>query len=99
MTETALATGATGLLADFNGGGVLGLADVHTARAVGRIGGEVDDRVRLALALAATACGGSGPAATPAAGSGQGSGKLVAIIAGIVVLVVVVALTIWRRRR
>jgi exodeoxyribonuclease V alpha subunit len=42
---------ASGLLAVFNQAGVLNPADVHTADVVCRIGQEVDDRVRLALAL------------------------------------------------
>lgn len=46
-----LASGATGLLRDFNLAGVLGPADVHAATAIGRLAGESDDRVRLALAL------------------------------------------------
>ena len=40
-----------GPLADFQAAGVLGLADVHTARALGRIGGESDQIVLLAAAL------------------------------------------------
>ena len=44
-----------GLLGTFNEAGVLVAADVHTARAVGRIGHEDDDRVLLALALAVRA--------------------------------------------
>ncbi len=46
---------AVGLLRVFNQGGVLGLADVHTAVAVGRIGREPDENVQLALALAVRA--------------------------------------------
>jgi exodeoxyribonuclease V alpha subunit len=42
---------ASGLLAVFNRAGVLNPADVHTADVVGRIGRDVDERVRLALAL------------------------------------------------
>ena len=41
-----------GLLADFHAAGVLGLADVHTATALGRIGGESGPAVLLAVALA-----------------------------------------------
>ena len=44
-----------GLLATFNAAGVLELADVHTAEAIGRIGQESDERVPLALALAVRA--------------------------------------------
>ena len=47
--------GVRGLLAAFNAAGVLGFADVHTAEAVGRIGQESDEQVRLALALAVRA--------------------------------------------
>ncbi len=49
--DPGLVLGATGLLGDFNAAGVLRPADVHTARAVSRMAGEDDDRVRLALAL------------------------------------------------
>ena len=44
-----------GLLGVFNEAGVLAAADVHTALAIGRIGGEQDERVLLALALAVRA--------------------------------------------
>ncbi|HLL63187.1 MAG TPA: hypothetical protein VK401_09055, partial [Propionibacteriaceae bacterium] len=44
-----------GLLGTFNEAGVLIAADVHTARAIGRIGQEEDERVLLALALAVRA--------------------------------------------
>ncbi|WP_454777584.1 exodeoxyribonuclease V subunit alpha [Georgenia muralis] len=43
---------ATGLLADFNTAGVLGAADVHVASRLGRLTGETDERVLLAVALA-----------------------------------------------
>ncbi|HET9650318.1 MAG TPA: exodeoxyribonuclease V subunit alpha [Microlunatus sp.] len=49
--RAAYAAGARGLLRTFNEAGVLGLADVHTADRVGRICGDRDERVRLALAL------------------------------------------------
>ena len=49
--RTLLVQRASGLLATFNHAGVLNLADVHTANVVGRIGQEVDEWVRLALAL------------------------------------------------
>ncbi len=49
--DVLLAHGATGLLAEFNAGGVLDASDVRTAMAIGRIGGERDERVLLALAL------------------------------------------------
>jgi len=51
----SLVHGARGLLAAFNAAGVLGFADVHTADAIGRIGQEPDEQVRLALALAVRA--------------------------------------------
>ena len=50
-TDVLLAHGASGLLATFNAAGALGVADVRTAEAVGRIAGEPDETVRLALAL------------------------------------------------
>lgn len=43
---------ATGLLADFNRAGVLGLADVHVAMRLRRLLGESDESVLLAAALA-----------------------------------------------
>ncbi len=46
-----VAQSATGLLRVFNLAGVLGLADVHTATTVCRIGGEPNELVQLALAL------------------------------------------------
>lgn len=49
--EPLLATLPAGPLADFHRAGLLGLADVHTARALGRIGGEPDETVLLAAAL------------------------------------------------
>ncbi len=42
---------ASGLLAVFNQAGILNPADVHTAETVSRIGRDLDERVRLALAL------------------------------------------------
>ena len=45
----------TGLLAPFVAGGVLAAADVHVARRLGVIGGETDERVLLAAALAVAA--------------------------------------------
>jgi exodeoxyribonuclease V alpha subunit len=53
--EALLASPTLPLLAAFHAAGVLGLADVHTAEAVARIGGERDERVALALALAVRA--------------------------------------------
>ncbi|WP_165821131.1 exodeoxyribonuclease V subunit alpha [Nocardioides gansuensis] len=46
-----LALSATGLLAVFNSAGVVTAADVHVARTLGRLGGEPDDEVLLAVAL------------------------------------------------
>ncbi|MCF6378216.1 exodeoxyribonuclease V subunit alpha [Nocardioides KLBMP 9356] len=54
-TDARLALGATGLLADLNAAGVLTSADVHVALALGRLGGEDDERVLLAVALAVRA--------------------------------------------
>jgi exodeoxyribonuclease V alpha subunit len=42
---------ASGLLRDFNDAGVLGVADVHVASRLGRLGDEDDERVLLAAAL------------------------------------------------
>ncbi|OBH19707.1 exodeoxyribonuclease V subunit alpha [Mycolicibacter terrae] len=46
---------ATGLLREFNEAGVLDAADVHTARRVCALGGEADETVALAVALAVRA--------------------------------------------
>lgn len=46
---------AAGLLAEFNRAGVLAAADVHVARRLGALGGEDDDAVLLAAALAVRA--------------------------------------------
>ncbi|MCW2812879.1 MAG: recD [Nocardioides sp.] len=50
--DRRLAVGASGLLATFNAAGVLEASDVHVARRVGDLGGESDDRVLLAVAMA-----------------------------------------------
>lgn len=50
--DARTAHAATGLLADFNAGGVLAAADVQVARRLGTLGGEADERVLLAAALA-----------------------------------------------
>jgi len=50
-----LATGAAGLLATFNDGGVLTASDVHVASRIGVLGEEDDERVLLAVALAVRA--------------------------------------------
>ncbi len=50
-----LALAATGLLATFNAAGVVSAADVHVATTVGRLVGEADETVLLAVALAVRA--------------------------------------------
>ena len=55
MTDVQLVRRATGLLAAFNEAGVLAAADVHVATRLARLGGESDDRVLLAAALAVRA--------------------------------------------
>jgi len=51
LDDAQLAYGVGGLLGEFNRAGVLGVADVHTAVAVSRIGGETRESVQLAVAL------------------------------------------------
>jgi exodeoxyribonuclease V alpha subunit len=53
--DPRLAASATGLLAEFNRAGVLTAADVHVASTVGRLVGESDQPVLLAVALAVRA--------------------------------------------
>lgn len=53
--DPALVFEAAGLVGAFNAAGVLRAADVHTARAVGRMAGEPDETVQLAVALAVRA--------------------------------------------
>ncbi len=53
--DQRLALNATGLLRTFNRAGVLTAADVHVARRIGALGGEPDERVLLAVALATRA--------------------------------------------
>src|SRR5664280_2604752 len=53
--DVRYAARATGLLAEFNRTGVLSSADVHVATALGRLGGENDEQVVLAVALAVRA--------------------------------------------
>ena len=53
--DARVALGATGLLHDFNVAGVLTAADVHVASRTGRLAGERDERVLLAVALATRA--------------------------------------------
>ena len=50
-----IATGASGLLAAFNEGGVLTSSDLHVATRIGALGDEEDERVLLAVALAVRA--------------------------------------------
>ena len=50
--EPRTARRAAGLLGAFNAAGVLDAADVHVAAGLGRLGGEGDERVLLAAALA-----------------------------------------------
>ena len=53
--DSRLAGGAAGLLAAFNTAGVLEAPDVHVGQRVGALGGESDERVLLAVALAVRA--------------------------------------------
>ncbi len=53
--EIALALSPGSLLARFNHAGVLAAADVHVAQVLARLGGEVDEAVCLAAALAVRA--------------------------------------------
>ena len=53
--EPRFARHASGLLREFNQAGVLSAADVHVARQLGAIGGEGDEAVLLAAALAVRA--------------------------------------------
>ncbi|HEY8720704.1 AAA family ATPase, partial [Pengzhenrongella sp.] len=50
--EASIALRAGGLLRDFNRAGILSAADVHVARRLGVLGGEQDEAVLLAAALA-----------------------------------------------
>ena len=50
--EARFALHASGLLRQFNEAGVVEAADVHVARELGRLGGESDETVLLAVALA-----------------------------------------------
>jgi exodeoxyribonuclease V alpha subunit len=50
--EPRFAHRASGLLRDFNRAGVLAASDVHVARQLGRLSGERDESVLLAVALA-----------------------------------------------
>lgn len=68
-SDVRLARHAPGILADFNATGVLNAADVHVALRLGRLGGDEDQAVLLAAALAvrpdwatcAPTCAPSGP--------------------------------------
>ncbi len=53
--DLRLALRASGLLAQFNAGGVLSAADVHVARTLARLADEADEQVLLAVALAVRA--------------------------------------------
>ena len=53
--DSRLVRGATGLLAIFNEAGVLDASDVHVAVRLGRLAGNVDDEILLAVALAVRA--------------------------------------------
>src|SRR5918999_4030816 len=55
LGDVRLARAADGLLGIFNTAGVLDPADVHVAARVGRLGGETDEEVLLAVALAVRA--------------------------------------------
>ncbi len=54
-SDVRLARHAPGILADFNAAGVLNAADVHVALRLGRLGGDEDQAVLLAAALAVRA--------------------------------------------
>jgi exodeoxyribonuclease V alpha subunit len=54
-TDARVSLAATGLLGAFNTAGVLDAADVQVAKRVGRLGGEADERILLAVALAVRA--------------------------------------------
>ncbi len=53
--DPRFACSASGLLGTFNAAGVLAAADVHVATRLGRLGGETDGSVLLAVALAVRA--------------------------------------------
>ncbi len=53
--DRRIALSSEGLLREFNDAGVLTAADVHVARRLGVLGGEGDERVLLAVALATRA--------------------------------------------
>jgi exodeoxyribonuclease V alpha subunit len=53
--DVRVARAASGLLLEFNRAGVLAAADVHVARRLAALGGETDDTVVLAAALAVRA--------------------------------------------
>jgi exodeoxyribonuclease V alpha subunit len=55
IDDAQLAHGVGGLLGEFNRAGVLGVADVHAALAISRIGREDRESVSLAVALAVRA--------------------------------------------
>jgi len=49
--DVHIVSGATGLLREYNRGGVLTAADVHVASRLSDLAGEADEQVRLAVAL------------------------------------------------
>jgi exodeoxyribonuclease V alpha subunit len=53
--DVRLAAAATGLLGDLNAAGIVASTDVHVATRLGRLTGESDERVLLAVALAVRA--------------------------------------------
>ena len=53
--DVRLVRRAGGVLAEFNAAGLLSAADVHVAQRLGRLGGEEDDGVLIAVALAVRA--------------------------------------------
>ena len=53
--EVVLGLDPDGLMATFNRAGLLASADIHVASALGRLGGDKDDQVALAVALAVRA--------------------------------------------
>ena len=53
--EVVLGLDPDGLMATFNRAGLLAAADIHVASALGRLGGDKDEQVALAVALAVRA--------------------------------------------
>ncbi|PQM49478.1 Hercynine oxygenase [Mycobacterium talmoniae] len=65
MTAPDPATGATGLLQVFHAAEVLEFADVHIAQRICALGGEPDERVALAVAVAVRVLRGGSWAVAP----------------------------------